>query len=676
MPETPLVQGELFPWDVPAGVEGTDARGAHPVVTPFVEQGQPPAPGPGTASAHDLMFFQPWLLALRQEHSIAQAMAQALVPPLVAAYIECFLLTDYAPSREVLATALKAQGPDLVRHLRTWLRRRPIPPLQEAVWQALYRWLQPRLLSWVTQDLDTTRGQAYLAALTPTARVSTIQDYVRTTTCPLTQIAESMRHETTALVHALTEALDLSQRTHAEIQALLHLRPIQRAEDRPQPLSPLFLNRTLAPVATGSPMLSSAQALLRQDLWRPDGENVPTFRRLFSQERIIEHYVTKADPTSRTVEALAGEAAWQIVQQFGLPTAFLHLVFAAYATEQVEPWRGLFELRGSDLLRTLGLERRTDVPRADKLREVARQAHLLSSLGVWVVWRESVRDLSVQMSRMWEVALDIRGPVDPDRVLVPTEVFLTVRPGLWTEKFLNTAGARAGIALRQFGYLAQATLRIDPYHQELAAKLAVYLTLMIRLRSTYRIQSLLETLEPAAVLQEAAADFRRRYAYKRRWDEALLTLHDQGWRITFHDESYPVVLRPDWALPTDTRVHLRRLPNNYWQQLLAATLTFTPPAPLPALLAEAGEEKRSAPRVPTRPAPPRRTLTVLPIPLTGSQVRQARLTQGWSQQELARRVGKSQPWVALIEQDKRTMQPQEQAILRTLLNLEPEPPVP
>jgi hypothetical protein len=171
MPETPLVQGELFPWDVPAGVEGTDARGSHPVVSPFVEQAQPPAPGPGTASAHDLMFFQPWLLALRQEHSIAQAMAQALVPPLVAAYIECFLLTDYAPSREVLATALEAQGPDLVRHLRTWLRRRPIPPLQEAVWQALYRWLQPRLLSWVTQDLDTTQGQAYLAALTPTARV-------------------------------------------------------------------------------------------------------------------------------------------------------------------------------------------------------------------------------------------------------------------------------------------------------------------------------------------------------------------------------------------------------------------------------------------------------------------------------------------------------------------------
>jgi DNA-binding XRE family transcriptional regulator len=482
---------------------------------------------------------------------------------------------------------------------------------------------------------------------------------VRTTACPLAQIVEIMRHETMALVHALTEALDLSQRTHTEIQALLHLRPIQRAVDRPQPLSPLFLTRTLAPLATGSPMLSSAQALLRQDLWQPDGENIPTYRRLFSQGRTIEHYVTKADPTSRYVEALAGDAAWKIVQQFGLPTAFLHLVFAAYAAEQAEPWRGLFELRGSDLLRTLGLEKRTDIPRAEKLREVARQTHLLGSLGVWVVWRESARDLNVQMSRMWEVALDIRGQDDPAHGgIAPTEVVLTVRPGLWTEKFLNAAGARAGTALRQFSYLAQTTLRIDPYHQELAAKLAVYLTLMSRLRSTYRVESLLDAIEPAAVLQDIAADFRRRYAYKRRWDEALLTLHEHGWQLTFDDESYPVVLRPDWALPTDPRAHLRRLPTNYWRRLLAGTLTFTPPAPIPALLA-AGE--KAAPRL----APPR-----LAPPLTGSQVRQARQTKGWSQQDLARLVGKSQQWVAFIEQGKRTVQPQDQETLRTLLGLD------
>jgi DNA-binding XRE family transcriptional regulator len=81
---------------------------------------------------------------------------------------------------------------------------------------------------------------------------------------------------------------------------------------------------------------------------------------------------------------------------------------------------------------------------------------------------------------------------------------------------------------------------------------------------------------------------------------------------------------------------------------------------------------RPASRAAPRPTLPPRALPPLPPPLTGSQVRQARLAKGWSQQELARRVGKSQPWVALVEQEKRTMQPQEQAALRVLMDLEPE----
>jgi transcriptional regulator with XRE-family HTH domain len=60
--------------------------------------------------------------------------------------------------------------------------------------------------------------------------------------------------------------------------------------------------------------------------------------------------------------------------------------------------------------------------------------------------------------------------------------------------------------------------------------------------------------------------------------------------------------------------------------------------------------------------------------LTGSEVREGRRAKGWSQQELARQVGKSQSWVALVEQDKRSIPPQEQATLRTLLNLALEAP--
>ena len=179
------------------------------------------------------------------------------------------------------------------------------------------------------------------------------------------------------------------------------------------------------------------------------------------------------------------------------------------------------------------MERRTDVPKPEKLKELAKQAELLGSVGVWVVWREGKRDLNVRASRMWDVALDIHGQDGRGGAgAIPSELTLTVRPGLWTEKFLNRAGRDAGLALRQFGYLAQATLRINPYHEELAAKLAVYLTIMSRLRATYRVQNLL-AVEPEATLQQAAQQRQKRYKFKRRWDDALLTLHDHGWHIHF-----------------------------------------------------------------------------------------------------------------------------------------------
>ena len=407
-------------------------------------------------------------------------------------------------------------------------------------------------------------------------------------------------------------------------------------------------------------MLSSTQALLRRDLWTKNADGQPVYRRHFSQGRVIEHYITSADPTSQSPEALAEHAAWQIVEQFGIPTAYLHLVFAAHAALQPAPWEGRFRLRGSDLLKTLGMAKRTDVAKPDKLKEIAKQAELLGSVGVWVVWREGKRDLTVRASRMWDVALDVHG--QPGREAggaAPTDITLTVRPGLWTEKFLNRAGRDAGLALRHFGYLAQATLRINPYQEELAAKLAVYLTIMSRLRATYRVHTLLAAVEPASVLQQASSHRQQRYRFKRRWDEALLTLHEHRWQIDFDPLTYAVAIRPDWALPEELPPHLRHLPSGYFAQLLAATLTLTPPEPIPSLLAAGlALPTRAAPRAPV-------------ARLQGADIRQARLAKGWSQQHLAALVGKSQQWVAFIERGQRTLQPEDHTTMRTLLDLDP-----
>jgi len=468
-------------------------------------------------------------------------------------------------------------------------------------------------------------------------------------------------HEPSAyLTHALTQALDVTQRHLTDLEMLLGMGQGDNTRDDLLSELPLFQNHSVTPVATGSPMLSSAQALLRHDLWHTNDDGKPVYRRQFSHGRTIEHYITKADPNSQYPEVLAGQAAWQIVKQFGIATAYMHLVFAAYAAAQPAPWQGLFRLEGSDLIKTLGMEKRTDVSKADKLRDIAKQAELLGSLGVWVVWQEGKRDLNVRSSRMWDVAVDIHGQKERDQKdAVPTAVTLTIRPGLWTEKFLNHHGLQAGTALRQFGYLAQNTLQINPYQAELAAKLAVYLTLMSRLRRTYHVQTLLSAVEPAETLREAMHHRLKRHRLKRRWDEALLTLREQQWQLEFDPETYPLAIRPDWARPEDAL--LQPLPPGYFRQLLAGLITFTPPEPIPQILA-VGSPRPS-------PPPPKKSLF---FPLTGHQIRQARIKKGWSQKELATRTGKSQQWVAFIERDKRKIQPKDQMTLRTLLGLDHE----
>ena len=186
---------------------------------------------------------------------------------------------------------------------------------------------------------------------------------------------------------------------------------------------------------------------------------------------------------------------------------------------------------------------------------------------------------------------------------------------------------------------------------------------MSRLRATYRVHNLLAAVEPASVLQQAASHRQRRYRCKRRWDEALLTLHDHQWQIDFDPRTYPVAIQPDWALPESLPPHLRHLPPGYFPLLLDATLTLTPPDPIPSLLATGLElPTRAAPRTP-------------PSPLRGPEIRQAREAKGWSQQHLAALVGKSQQWVAFIERGQRTIQPHDQTTLRTLLELDHAQPL-
>lgn len=103
---------------------------------------------------------------------------------------------------------------------------------------------------------------------------------------------------------------------------------------------------------------------------------------------------------------------------------------------------------------------------------------------------------------------------------------------------------------------------------------------------------------------------------------------------------------------------------------------YRPPAPRPAAPAPAPPAASRA--VPAPPQHPRDVLPPATVPyhpraaeqaVTGDQIREARKRLGWTQAELARRVGLSRPFIALVEQGRRILAPQDLDKVREILGV-------
>jgi len=424
----------------------------------------------------------------------------------------------------------------------------------------------------------------------------------------------------------------------------------------------LFQMDSFATIPTAVAMVSSIYAQLRKDLWQQDQNGLGYFqhRAKGNSNNYVEHYISNPGD----VEVMPWEQAEQIIDKFGFTTVKLHLLFAAHTMNQAEPWRSGFVLKGTSLLKELGWDKRTDLPMHVKLNEIAKAAFVLDCLLVRTVWIEGRSkqgriDASMPTGRMWTVVIDPHGQLDVDgKISHPEEVYLGVQPGMIFERFLNKAGSKLKEALYQFGYIAQEVLKIDPYHDELALRMAIHLTMDSRIHPSgkYQVGSLLETILPKAIVDNARRDSRRAFDLKKRWDSALLLLQQLDWSVEF-DASYSEVIRPG---------HKGRNPKGYLDTLLVAGITIKPKAPIPALLSAKTELKRIQPK-----AKPASTLT-------GDQIRQAREAKEWNQRKLAGWMGVSQSLINHWEKGKRTPNADQEARLRLVLNIEGRlhPPLP
>ncbi len=406
------------------------------------------------------------------------------------------------------------------------------------------------------------------------------------------------------------------------------------------------------PAATSAPMVSSLRAQLRKDLWSKDPSGLASFlhRAKGKSSNIIEHYITNPGDIS----LLPWDEALQIIDKFGTNTAKLHLIFAAHTMRQEQPWVNEFNLKISDLIEEIGWNN-NHYPKYEKIKTIAKHAFALDCLTVQATWvegrhRKGGLMASVETSRIWNVRVHLVGQQNlQGKVEQPEEGIITVRPGLWTDSFLNRAGCEARKALYQFGYLAQDILKIDPYQDDLALRLGLHLTVESRfhISGTYKVQTLLEALLPKTIINEALENSDKARKLTNRWNHALIVLSElsRAFQIEFDPVSYPEELRPGSKA---------RKPRSYFEQLLAAKITIHPPAPIPELLAAKTQPKLVKSKIDPSPKNTKEPLAQN-TELTGTQIKDARKVQGWSQGQLAGFLGVSQNLVSLIERDKRAV---------------------
>jgi len=462
------------------------------------------------------------------------------------------------------------------------------------------------------------------------------------------------------------------------------IKRIRKPRKLPRTEPPLFLTQEIEMTATGAPVISATQAYYKRPEWEEYSPGKLYFQRRFGKGRYVEFYIMNQQ--EQQPESITSQAEREIQERYGVMAARLHALFATYATRQKRPWEESFYLLGSDLIKFLGLDRRKDMSKSQKLRAIADLTWIVGTLGAVIHWQEGELDLCVtRKSPVWIIwyVEEYHQPKLPNMANGDDElceVVIRVQPGAWAEKFLNREGELQDKALHQFGYINRQVFDINFNRQELAAVLMLYLFQNRRAHSNckYRIRTLLEAVISAEEIESVRQVRQYRSRFVQRFYDALETLTEAGFRVEFSD-SFPIELRPDWAyLPIETEGDLdvvaiapqkTPLPNGYFDTWLNGVISIICPSNIENVLAELETRKakkgKSSERKSSQPARLNSSLDTdsdedelllrslarqtIPEELTGAAVRRVRKNLKMSQAELAQQIGKSQSWVRDLE---------------------------
>ncbi|MDX2241695.1 MAG: helix-turn-helix transcriptional regulator [Leptolyngbyaceae cyanobacterium bins.302] len=363
------------------------------------------------------------------------------------------------------------------------------------------------------------------------------------------------------------------------------------------------------------------------------------------------------------------------------------------------------------------------------LLELAKQpCHLLVYVS-WPE-KGKVKSFSVSRTWLWEISepiLHFQEDLMGNSEMVGFT--LQVKAGNWAQYFLNPSRCKDGNGYYEYGILSQCILQdlmTIWYNHEGAARLILWLLFKtkvgngpVRAGTLFKVAFGTEKVEQA---RKASAPRKRLVS---QWKTTLKVLDEQGWKFTFDLATYPPQYLPDLPdllpltdIPDDPEQAAEfwledgakgegdrltdtvKRPYGGFEQLLTARMVVQPPEEISKKLEELKEsrpvrsvsaaESLSKLSSDAETLPPsssksksrkseRRLLSPEPsnqLPETtkpteridsGEKLKALRLTRGMTQSVLAAKIGKSTSWVKLVETGRRSITPEDQTLLLTVL---------
>jgi DNA-binding transcriptional regulator YiaG len=265
-----------------------------------------------------------------------------------------------------------------------------------------------------------------------------------------------------------------------------------------------------------------------------------------------------------------------------------------------------------------------------------------------------------------------------------------IRPGIWSKYFLNKHTYKQHQAFYQYGnlpkFLLKTVMRIWQQHEG-AVRLMLWLLFKTKIGYQQRItiHTLMKVAYGSNKVNQAATQKEIRKRLVRTFESDLETLNHYGIKAVFDPVTYPPEIQPLWAklaeLPDDAEEALefwtndgssdRRLtdaaPSGKWNLLMKARiLEFELPSGWSQPLTKLANKKQ-------RNHSSRTKATNL-SKLDSEQIANARKQQGLSQRKLAAIIGKSQSWIRDLENGRLSAKPEDEVILREILNVECKSP--